>query len=84
VVAVLDGDFVTEESSRACAGVGDQCFLLREFQFEVITEELREALFDLVGFGLRPDEPEQVVVSISCVTQPPISRILWIPTGEAV
>jgi hypothetical protein len=57
VVAVLDDDLIPEEFSRACAGVGDQCFLLRQFQFEIFTQELREVLFDLLGFGLSLDPP---------------------------
>ena len=32
VVGVLDGDLVAEEFRRACSGVGDQRFLLRQFQ----------------------------------------------------
>jgi hypothetical protein len=35
---------VAEESGRACVGVGDQRFILGEFQFEFVTQELGQAL----------------------------------------
>ena len=60
LVGVLDGDLVAEEFRRACSGVGDQRFLLRQFQFEVVMQECRQACFDLLGFGLRSGEPERV------------------------
>jgi len=37
------------------AGVRDQRLALRQFQLEIITQERREALFDLLGLGLGPD-----------------------------
>jgi hypothetical protein len=64
VVAVSGGDLVAEELRRACSGVGDQGLLLRQLQLEVVTQEPREALFDLLGFGLGSDEPEQVIVGL--------------------
>ena len=60
LVVVLDRDLVAEEPRRAGAGVGDQRLVLGEFQLEFVTQELRQALFDLLGFGLRSGEPEQV------------------------
>jgi len=61
-VVVLDGDLIAEESSRAGPGVGDQRLIWGEFQFEVVTQELRQPLFDFLGFGLRSGEPEQMVI----------------------
>ena len=61
---VLDGDLVAEESCRAGAGVGDQRLVLGQFQLEFVTQELRQPLFDLLGFGLRPGEPEQMVIGL--------------------
>ena len=43
-VAVLDGDLVAEEPRRAGAGVGDQRLVLGQFQLEVITQELGQAV----------------------------------------
>jgi len=57
VVGVLDGDLVAEESCRACSGVGDQRFLLGQFQLEVITQECRKACFDLLGSAFGPVNP---------------------------
>jgi hypothetical protein len=67
---VLDGDLVAEESGRAGAGVGDQRLVVGEFQFEFVTQELRQPLFDLLGFGLRPGEPEQMVICVSSERRP--------------
>jgi hypothetical protein len=55
---VLDGDLVAEEGRRLGAGVRDQGLALRQFQPEVITQEPREAGFDLLGFGLGSGEPQ--------------------------
>jgi hypothetical protein len=49
---VLDGDLVAEEGRRLGAGVRDQRLVLVECQLEVITQDLCEALLDLLGFGL--------------------------------
>ena len=75
MVGVLDGDLVAEESGRACAGVGDQCLLLRQFQFEVVTQEFRKSDLDFLCFGLGSGEPEEVVIAVSHVAEPPEPRI---------
>jgi hypothetical protein len=64
VVGVPDGDLVAEEPRRAGAGVGDQGLALGQFQLEVITQECGKAGLDLLGLGLRPGEPEEVVVGL--------------------
>jgi hypothetical protein len=51
---VLDGDLVAEEPRCAGTRVRDQGFLLRQFQSEVIPEELGQALFDLFGLARGP------------------------------
>src|SRR5207247_8745249 len=56
-VVVLDGDLVAEEPRRAGAGVGDQRLLLGQFQLEFFLQEPAETALDLLGFGLRSDEP---------------------------
>jgi hypothetical protein len=75
VVGVLDDDLVAEESRRACAGVGDQRFLLRQLQLEVITQERREACFDLLGFGLRPGEPEELIICLPGIAEPTVAGV---------
>ena len=64
VAAVLDGDLVAEEGRCLGAGMRDQGLVLVEFQFEVVTQELGQALLDLPGFGLGPGEPEKVIVGL--------------------
>ncbi|MGH3237614.1 MAG: hypothetical protein ACRDOH_31025 [Streptosporangiaceae bacterium] len=44
--------------------MGDQRLFLAEFQLEVITQELCQAGLDLLGLGLRPGEPENVIVGL--------------------
>jgi hypothetical protein len=44
--------------------VGDQGFLPRQLQLEVIAQECREAGLDLLSLGLRPGEPEEVIVGL--------------------
>jgi hypothetical protein len=63
-VVVLDGDLVAEEPGRACAGVGDQRLVPGEFQLEFVAQELGQALFDVLGLGLRAGEPEQMVICL--------------------
>jgi hypothetical protein len=82
-IVVLGRDLVAEEPRRTGAGVGDQRLVLGQLQLEILSQELAEATFDLLGFGLRPGEPEQDVVGVSHVPQPPVARILGIMTREA-
>jgi hypothetical protein len=63
-VAVLDPDVIAEEPRRLAAGVGDQGLLLAEFQSEGLPEELRQPGLDLLGFGFRPGESQQVIVRL--------------------
>jgi hypothetical protein len=76
--AVLNGDLVAEEPRRAGAGVGDQRLLLRQFQRQVVGEELSEAGLDLLGFGSGADEPQDGVVGIAHVSQSSIAGIVGI------
>ena len=82
-VVVLDGDLVAEEPRRAGAGVGDQRLGLRQLQREFVVQELTEATFDLLSFRSWSGEPEQDVIGVADVTQPPILRIVRIQTREA-
>jgi hypothetical protein len=63
-VIVCDGDVVAEEPRRVAAGVGDRRLGLGQLQVEVIAQELSEATFDFLGFGLRSGEPEQDVIGL--------------------
>jgi hypothetical protein len=40
-------------------------------------------VLDLLGFSLRPGEPEQMVVGISAIPQPPIVRIVRVGTRQS-
>ena len=82
-VVVLDGDLVAEEPRRAGAGVGDQRLGLRQLQRELLVQEPSEATFDLLSFGSWSGEPEQDVIGVSDVTQPPILRIVRIQARKA-
>lgn len=75
MVTTGDRDLIAEEPGPLGAGMGDQRLFRRQFQLEVITQELRQTLFDLLGFGLGPGETEQAVVGVSAITQPPIAGI---------
>src|SRR5712691_2689761 len=82
-LAVLDGDLVAEEGRRACPGVREQGLLLVEFQPEIITQERREAGPDFLCFGFRPGEPEEGIIGIPDIPQPPAARIIWVRAGQA-
>jgi len=72
---VLDGDLVAEEGRRPGAGVRDQCLVLVEFQLEVVMQERCEALLDLLGFGSGSGEPEEVIICVPDISQPPVAGI---------
>lgn len=83
-VVALHSDVVAEESSSPGPSVRDQGLVLRQIQREIVAQERRQALFDLLGFGLGSDEPEQVVVGVADISQPPIARIVLILAGQAL
>jgi hypothetical protein len=64
MVGVLDGDLVAEAPRRAGPGMRDYCLLAREFQLEFLTQELRKTDLDLLCFGLRSGEPEEMVIAL--------------------
>jgi hypothetical protein len=61
---VLDDDLVSEECRRLGAGMRDQCLVRVQLQLEVLTQELGQALPDLLGFGFGSGEPEEGVVGL--------------------
>jgi hypothetical protein len=61
---VLGDDLITEELRRAGEGLGGQRLIRRQLQPELVTQECRQAVSDLLGFGLRLGEPEQMVVGL--------------------
>ena len=63
-VAVLDGDLIAEEPRRTGAGVGDQGLGLVQLQREGLPQERRQFGLDLLGFGLRPDESQDMVIGL--------------------
>jgi hypothetical protein len=52
VIGLLANDVIAEEPRWLCAGMRDECFGLREFEFEPCLEELCEVALD--GLGLLP------------------------------
>ena len=61
---MLGDDVIAEEPRLLGAGVGDQRLACRQFQLEVLAQEVGQALFDLLGFGLRAGKPEQVIIGL--------------------
>jgi hypothetical protein len=53
--------YPAEEPRRARAGVRKQGLVLVEFQLEIVTQELGQALPDLLCLGFWPGGPEEVV-----------------------
>ena len=47
-------------------------------------EELGEAGLDLLGFGPGSGEPEEVIVGVAAVAEPPEAGIVKVPAGQAV
>ena len=41
-----------------------------------------EALFYLLGFGFGAGEPEEVVIGVPAIPQPPVAGIEGIPAGQ--
>ena len=63
--------------------MGNERLFLVEFQLEVIAQELCQAGLDFLGLGLRPGEPEEVIVCVPGVAEPPEAGITGIPAGQA-
>jgi hypothetical protein len=63
--------------------VGDQRLGLRQLQRKLLAQKLTEATSDLLSFRSWSDEPEQDVIGVADVTQPPIIRIVRIQTRKA-
>jgi hypothetical protein len=61
---VLDGDVIAEEPRPLAAGAGDQGLGRVELQSEGLPEEYRDLGLDLLGFGPRPGESQQVIVGL--------------------
>ncbi len=55
---------VAEEPRRLGAGVADQGLVLIQFQPEGLPEEPGQSGLDLLGFGLRPDKSQYVVICL--------------------
>ena len=45
-------------------------------------QERREALLDLLGFGLGSGEPEEVIVGVPDISQPPVAGIGRVPARD--
>ena len=64
VVQVLEPGPVPRFAVFPVAGVRDQGLVLVEFQSEGLPEELRQPGLDLLGFGLRPDKAQYVIICL--------------------
>ncbi len=84
VVVSEDHDFVAEETCRVSASVRNHGLLRGEFQLEMLTQEVSDAVFDLLGFLPGTAESEQPIIRIAQVAQAPIARIIRITRGEAL
>jgi hypothetical protein len=78
---VLHGDLVAEVSSGLDAGVGDQRLAGVQFQREVLAQEPGQLVLDGLGFGLRSDEAQEMIIGVAGVLQPPVAGILRIADG---
>ena len=83
LVILLNGDLVAEEPCRAGTRVGNQRLFLGQVQLEFVAQELPEPPLDFLGFRFRPGETEQVVISITAISQPPVARIMNILARHA-
>ena len=45
-------------------------------------KECRQACFDLFGFGLWPGEPEELIICVPGISEPPVVAVLGIPAGQ--
>jgi hypothetical protein len=62
--------------------MGDQGLVLVQFQSEDFPQERSQFRFDLFCLGFRPYEPEDLVVGITAVPQPPVSGVRRVMRGE--
>src|SRR5258708_417236 len=67
-VVLLVLDFIAEEAGRLGASLSNQRLLFRQFQFELLAEELSEFLLDFFCFLSRTCEAEQGIIGIANIT----------------
>src|SRR5262245_38442821 len=79
---MLGHDVVSQEMCLTRTGMGDQCFVLGQLQFEFIAQEPPQEVCDLPCFGLRSTESKENVISVPYIAKPTIMRILGILAGE--
>ena len=63
--------------------MGDQGLFGGQFQLELVTQEHRQLVLDLLGFGLRSGEAQEMVVGIAGIAQPPVVGIVWVTDRQA-
>jgi hypothetical protein len=81
-VGMLDDDLVAEVPGRPGAGVGDQRLVRAEFEREFAAQEPCQLIFDFLGFGFWSGEPQEMIVGIARVAQPPVPGVGRVPEGE--
>jgi hypothetical protein len=79
---VLDGDLIAEVTGRPGSGVGDQRLVRVEFKCEVVAQEARQLIFDGRGFGLRSDEPQEMIIGVAGVPEPTVPGVLRVARGK--
>jgi hypothetical protein len=76
LVGALGDDLIAEEASCICAGIGNQRFLDREGEFQVIPEPIPYLCSDFLGFRPAANEPKKGVIGVTNILQTPKVRIL--------
>ena len=59
VIGMLGDEVVAKEMGHASLGVGDERFLLGEFELECVVQELPDVSLNLLGFDAWPAETER-------------------------
>ncbi len=81
-VGVLGTDLVAEEARRLAGSVRDQRLGLRQLQLEFLAQERRDLRLDVLGLALWTGEPQQPVVGIADIPEPPVARISGVLARE--
>ncbi len=81
-VAVLALDMVVEETSRFRTRMGDKRFLLGQFEFECVAQELPQLLLNFLRFLSRASEPKEGIIRITHIAKSPIGLVIRVKRGK--
>ena len=59
--------------------MGDQRLVRAEFEREFAAQEPCQLIFDFLGFGFWSGEPQEMIVGIARVAQPPVPGVGRVP-----